>query len=475
MFNNILQVLAFSELGIGTAITYFMYEPLREKNEIKISAYMNFYRKAYIIIGLSILSLGMLITPCLTIFISGKIEPEYYLYFVVFVINSASSYFFAYKRNLLIADQRNYINNFNNIIFLIAQTILQILVLVILKSYLGYLLIQFVCVLISNLQISKKVDVLYPYLQNNEFIKLKKEDTRKIINNTKEIVGARIGGIVLNSTDNIVLSSFVGLGIVGVYANYLLIFSSVTRILQSFTNSVIASVGHLVAEKNTQKSLLFFNRILFINFVLGLLTSTFFLVLINPFIKLWIGQNYLFGNIVVLMLAFQLAIQQLRETNQIFMAARGVYRFQGIKSIAMSLVNLTFSVVFVYFFKLDVLGVLLGTTIAYFTTDIWFDVHQDIKNGFNHPWVKVAIKEYALIAIIFVALVMITWISILNFGIFTFPLKIIITAIIDMFIIFAFYKTPEFKYVLELFIKLIKRILNKWVNLKQCFISDDMS
>src|SRR5574344_2527378 len=59
LLSNVLGILSLTELGIGTAIGYSLYEPLAKKDNDKISSLMQFYKKAYRIISLIVLSLGL--------------------------------------------------------------------------------------------------------------------------------------------------------------------------------------------------------------------------------------------------------------------------------------------------------------------------------------------------------------------------------------------------------------------------------
>ena len=72
LFSNILTVLSLAELGVGTAIIYSLYKPVADKDELKISALLNYYRKAYQIIGIIITVLGLLLTPFLNVIIKDQ-------------------------------------------------------------------------------------------------------------------------------------------------------------------------------------------------------------------------------------------------------------------------------------------------------------------------------------------------------------------------------------------------------------------
>ena len=106
LFTSILSMLSLAELGIGSAIVYSLYKPLAEKNNEKIKSLMLLYRKAYTIIGIAISILGILLTPFLGFFIKElPTIDNLRLIYILFVLNSAFSYFYSYKRSLIIADQ----------------------------------------------------------------------------------------------------------------------------------------------------------------------------------------------------------------------------------------------------------------------------------------------------------------------------------------------------------------------------------
>ena len=58
LFTNILTVLSFAELGIGTAIIFSMYKPVAEQDKEKIKSLMLLYKKAYNIIGVTVFYWG---------------------------------------------------------------------------------------------------------------------------------------------------------------------------------------------------------------------------------------------------------------------------------------------------------------------------------------------------------------------------------------------------------------------------------
>ena len=59
MFSNVVSLLSFAELGIGNAVIFSLYSPLVRQNIEQIKSLMVLYKKAYRIIRIVILGLGL--------------------------------------------------------------------------------------------------------------------------------------------------------------------------------------------------------------------------------------------------------------------------------------------------------------------------------------------------------------------------------------------------------------------------------
>lgn len=171
LFTNLLSVLSFAELGFSTAIVYEMYAPLAKGNEMKVSALMNFYAKVYRYIGIFIFLAGIVLIPFLNSFIKDPASvpqdmPPLWVIYLLFLGNTSVSYFFNYKRSIIVASQNGYLDSLNQMRYNIIRNVLQIAVLYILKSFVLFLIIQVVCTFLSNISISLKADKIFPYLKN---------------------------------------------------------------------------------------------------------------------------------------------------------------------------------------------------------------------------------------------------------------------------------------------------------------------
>ena len=211
LFTNILNVLSFAELGFGTAIVYAMYKPIAQNDTKKISAYMNYFKIVYRIVGVTILIVGFFLIPNLDFFISDTAEipagaPDLMLIYILYLVNSAVSYFFNYKRSLIVATQNGYIDSRNQLEFNFLKCAVQFLILVFFRSYLGYLVVQIACTLLGNIAISVKANKMFPYLKEYKKAELNREEKRSLAKNVVAMSFHKLGSVVVSGVDNISVS-----------------------------------------------------------------------------------------------------------------------------------------------------------------------------------------------------------------------------------------------------------------------------
>jgi len=254
LFSNIIAVLALSELGIGNVIIVHLYKPLAENDQEQICQLMNFYRKAYNVVGIFVFVCGLLLVPFLDKLVKSDSNIPYLeFYFILFIIQSASSYFFAYKRSLLTASQQEYICTAIRQFFIIILNLLQILFLWLTRSYTIYLVLSIISSLATNITLSFIADRKFPYLKEGRKYNLAQNQTKEMFKNVSAMMLHRIGNTVINSTDNILISSMVGIIYTGLYSNYLLIMNTITQFINISLSAVSASIGDYNAQKTPKE------------------------------------------------------------------------------------------------------------------------------------------------------------------------------------------------------------------------------
>lgn len=463
LFKNLLTYLSFAELGIGTSIVFSLYKPLYNEDKLHISALMNFIRRAYTVIGIIVFVLGICLIPIFPYIIKDYGDIKYIqLYFIIYLSNSAVSYFYTYKRSILIADQKEYKSSLNIFKYTMIQTILQIVVLFIFKEYAIYLIVATICTFVSNVSISNLVNKEYPYLKHNLGEKLGNEELRHIKKNIVGMVGSRIGSIVVRSTDNLLLSAFIGLTIVGVYSNYLLIITGISTILSKLVSSVTASIGNLITEKNYEKSHFIFETHYYINLILSTITAACLLVSLNPFINAWVGESYVLTEDTVLIIVINYFIDQLRQSSIVFISAYGLFVPNGKKSVIEAVINFILSFTFLTIFNLGIKGVLLGTIVTNLVVNSWFEPFIIFKKGFymGHTFLRFYLKTYlgnSILMIFFTGVfsVIINLIdSKINFSslVIAFLNSIVMILLLGITVLFVFHNQKSVIYLKEKFI-----------------------
>lgn len=461
LFSNIITMLSLADLGIGIAIPYSLYKPLADKDEKKIKILMKYYAKIYNIIGIIVLAIGLALIPFLPFIIKDMPDiPNINLIYALFVIHSASSYFFIYKKFLIDSDQKSYITSKIIFIFSTILSILQVVILLLTKNYILFLVSSIFMVILQNIYISNKANKMYPYLKEKEEEKLSKEEYKEIKRNISSLFIYKVGSVISNGTDNIVISKIIGLVAVGVYSNYLLIINSITNILNQIFNALTASIGNLVVTSNKARSREIYENLTFANFVIYGFTSICIFVLINPFINIWIGKEYLLSPFVAFLLALNLYIGGMTSVTTSFRNAYGLFYKAKYRPIFMCFLNLVISIVLA--FPLGIAGVVIGTIVSRIFTIVWLDPYVIYKYGFNESPKKYYLKyiEYLLIYLLLSILLYFIFNLITITNIFLFIIAgILLTITIIGFIAVVYNKNSEYQYLKDRLKPFVTKIL----------------
>ena len=468
LFTNILTMLSLAELGIGSAITYALYKPLAKNNKKEITALMRFYRECYKWIGTVVFIIGIILLPFLKYIIGDvpKISENIYFIYFLYLLNTSSTYFFSYKYSLLSADQKFYIVSGFSYIISFITTLIQIIILILTKNYILYLLIQFSSVLIYNIILSRITDKKYPFLNDKQVNKIDKITMKELIKNVRALVIIKISSLLVNSTDNIIISYFKGLAITGLTSNYILFSNTINSLLTQIFNGITASVGNYNALSNDDDNLKLFQKINFLNFWTYGWCSICFVILANDLIEICFGQRYILNINIALAIGINLYVLGMQNASWTYKSTLGLFNYGKYILLITAGLNLTLSI---FLGKIwGVFGILISTTISRIFTNVWYEPYAVFKYGLNKS-PRIYFKRYILYAIVtiicFLSTLLITMrISIIfNTNIFIkFIIKLIICIILpNIVIVILFNKTEEFKYVMNIAQKLIRKVMKQ--------------
>lgn len=387
LYTNILTVLSFAELGIGSAIVFSLYKPIADKDKSKIQALMKFYKNAYRLIGFSIFILGLCIIPFMGYIIKDvpDIKENLILIYILFLTNTSVSYFFSYKKTLITATQNDYIVQIYTRFFQFLQVALQSVFLLLTHNYVLYLIIHIICTIVLNIALSVKANKLFPYLKEKNKNILDKEETLSIFDNVKALFVYKFGSVILNGTDNIIISSIINVGTVGVASNYTMLISNITNIIGGAINSLTASVGNLSVHGDKEQIKSVMHQLLLICIWLYGFVSIGFFALAYDFIVLWIGKEYLLDQMVVFSILFSIYVNGVQYAAYTFRTTQGLFVQSRWVPLISAVINIILSLWWGKIFGLA--GIFIATGISRICTTTVVDPWLVYKNNFNSkPW-----------------------------------------------------------------------------------------
>lgn len=447
LFTNILTVLSFAELGIGNAIIFSMYKPLANNDMSKLKKLTNFYRETYKKIALFIIIVGLLITPFIPFIIKNtpNISESIYLIYIIFLFDTSVSYFFSYRTSIITADQKNYIVITYMYMFKIIQIILQLTVLYFTHNYLLYLGLQVLNTLITHSFLAHKSKKMYPELVKVKGEKLEKDEKKTIFTNVKALFIYKFSSVILNGTDSIIISKYLGLTVLGLYSNYYLIVNSLALIISQIQNAFTSSVGNLIAKEDKAKEKTIFNELFYFTGLIYCVVGTCSYLLFNDFITIWLGKEYLLSNFVVAMIVGHLCFNGMLFATFTFRNTSGEFNHFKLMPVISAFVNIILSIWFAKIMGLG--GIFLATIVARAISSGWTDpciVYKYVFKSSVMDYVIRCIKMVFRIAICFVFVYFISRYVVVT-NILTFILKAILLFIISFmsYIILSF-KTEEF-------------------------------
>ena len=464
LFAQIISMMSLVELGIGSAIIYSLYQPLAADDKEQIGAIMNLYRKIYSIIGIIILIVGGLMTPVITFFITGDISeiPNIHLIFILLVINSAISYFNAYKQNLIVADQKKYITILVHNGLFVALNIIQIVLLIKTANYELYLILQIIITFIENLILSHITKKSYPYLSQYKHAKVAGEIIDNIKKNVKALLLHRVGGIFVSSTDTIIISKFIGIITVGKYTNYNYVTNAFNTLTTNLFSSFTSSVGNFNVEANKKEKYKLFRKLCYLNYTVFGFISICTVCLIDDFIRIVFGNNMVLDEIVVVLMVVKFYVNGMRSALLTFKDSLGIYHQDRYRPIIEGSVNLVLSLVWVK--EMGLVGVIFATIISNLFVNMWIEPVVVYKEAFEKKWTDYLIHYGRYLIYTFLISGVMIFVSkemiVLNF--IQWILKAIVVAVISLILIIVssfIADKEEFKYYLMLAMRVLKKEL----------------
>lgn len=454
LFSNILTVLSFSELGIGSAIIFNLYKPIAENDRVQIGKLMNLFRSAYRYIALFISICGLAVIPFLPFIVTEvpDIKESIESLYCLFLANTVVSYFWGYKKSYLIANQENYI------VLLIQQgasfvrIMLQIVFLIRTHNYILYLLISIVCTLLVNIATTIYVDKKYPWINEYLINKLTKKEKEPIFSNILAIVQYKLGAVILNGTDNIIISAFLKTTFVGICSNYNLVIGAVTTVSNQACSGLQAIIGNYNTVSNKDDRYSVFSVLYFVSFWVFGFFSVALATLLSPFVcDVWLGKEYALSYDVVIALALSFYINFINIIPSTYRTTMGYFKEARMCPVYASVINILLSILLAKMVGLS--GVFFATSVSRMFTFNIIDPYYVFKKGFGKSvllyFEKFALYSGSVLIVYCFSAYTVSLIHMVGWG--GFVLKaIVVTLICNGSFLVMFFHTQVFKQTISI-------------------------
>jgi len=388
LFSSALGVLMLAELGFGTAVICSMYKPIADDNLDLFRAYLRFFRTVYRWVGTVIFGVGLCLLPFLRNLVHGNVPPDvnlHLLYLIHLVNTSISYFFFAYRGSVLAAHHRSDVLTNIRTAVSVVQYVATFLVLILTRNYYAYILVTVVFTIVSNLLIFHESRRLFPNIEPRG--DLPEDRRRQVISDVKSIFLHKVGGVISYSTDNIVISAFLGLVAVAAYGNYYYVVTSISGLVAIVYSSMTAGFGNKIHTETKEENFRLFMQMLRLAQVAILWSAAMMMALYQPFVAVWTkGNPELVRHVITpVLMVLYFYVNQSRQMLLTFKSAAALWRQDRWKPIVAGAVNLAFNIAFVVClpdaYKLD--GVILSTIIGHAFIQVPWESHVVFANFFT--------------------------------------------------------------------------------------------
>lgn len=403
LYISIADFLTVADLGIGTAITFCMYKPIVQGDHKTVSALYHLFKRLYLVIGGVILVCGLAITPFIHIFARdyAQLDVNLYTSFILVLVSVVISYLFGAQISLFIAYKNNYITTTINSGGIVIQNVLQIIVLLTTRSFTWYLLCRIIAVFLQWIA----ADVIarknyYLILSNKQ--KLDKDIQKELTKNIKAMFMHKVGILLVDTADSIIISMFIGVVMLGKFSNYTMIMNSMTSVIRLVFTSLTSILGHLYAKKSKDVVRSYCEVGHLLNFWIGVLFYLGYYAIVDNLIAILFSEELIVAKSISVVITVNGFVQFIRQNALAFREATGTFYNDRWKPLIEGVVNIILSIMFVK--RIGVVGVIVATIITNLLICHIVEPYVIYKNAFAASPRMYYLKNYGMISIFIISL-----------------------------------------------------------------------
>lgn len=364
---SVLNVLGLAELGFASAIAYSMYKPIAEEDHETVVRLLQYFRRIYRIIGITLLLLGLALMPFLDYLITGERPADFniHLGFFIYLVNASLSYLmFGYRQTLINAHQRNDVVSRIQSIILIATNVGQIVTLLAFPNFYVFLILVPITTVLQNIIIYIASKRLFPQYEGVKLrdARLTRQERKFIRQRVIGVFVYRVCKTTRDSCDMVFISMFLGLAVAGCYSNYFMIVSGVLTVIEVVCSSMTAPVGNSIVSESKEKNFNDMRLFMFMYATIAAVCLACVLCLYQPFMELWAGPELMLPDYIVWLLCVYFYVRILGDIRSVYVDAAGLWwKLKG-RSVIEAVLNVVLNFILVQVIGLP--GVVIATIVS---------------------------------------------------------------------------------------------------------------
>ena len=451
LFNQLLYYLSLLDGGASTIIGYYLYKPISKNDNISIGRILSATVKFFSMIGVAVLLFGFVLDLNIMSFIKDASVSSSVIkfMFIILLVSNVLSYFYTPYTLFMDAKQERYKYNIIVQPILIVKSILEIVLVLIYKNLFVVLIMQLIMTVMQN------IVVRIVFRKNYKEINLKEKADFGFVKQIKTIIPHKIGSVVANNIDIVIVSKFIAITKVVTYSSYLYITEVLQKFVDLMAGAVLPGVGNVLVTDSKKAYNLFNEYNDFLYYIATVLCVPLYMS-ISIFVRIYYGEDVVATDAVALMFVILLYYKIIRNAFGTFTNAAGLFK-ETIKCVFLEAsINLVLSLVLVHY--IDMLGLLLGTLIAFIISEYLIKPNLLNKKIFKEKrfnYYRESIKCTVIFALL---------ISLFSFGCSRFYINnllvwfvySLIIFIINLLIVTFIYKILKKDNFMERMVKLIK-------------------
>lgn len=362
---NLLTFLNLAELGIGMAVTYFLYKPLFGKDYETINKIVALQGWIYKHVAYLVISGAVVLMFFFPRIFRDIGVPLWYAYvvFLVFLFGSMLGYFVNYRQIVLNTDQKGYkvarvTTGFGAFIKVVQIVLLPFVP----HPFLFYVGTNVFCTLFSCWWLNHTIAKEYPWLNTKGYSgKQLLREYPEVLKKTKQLFIHKISTVILFNATPFIMYAFSTLTVVAYYSNYAMIFGKVKDTMNMIFGSTGAAIGNLIASGDKKKLIRVFWELYDSRFCMSaiILMSVFFLS--HKFIVLWLGEKFVLSQFLLILLLIIQSLSVTRSTVDQYINGYGLFSDVW-APMTEGAINIGGALIFGYFFGYE--GVIIGNILS---------------------------------------------------------------------------------------------------------------